>query len=790
MSFDTSQISYVSLRDIVAERTDGVVFWTGSGLSSEAGLPTWTELKCALLAALYEQIDQLDNVGSKERRRAADLIREEQNNWRAFERLKSQLGTTTWRSHIREVLRPSASADSPPIYDKLWRLRPHGILTLNLDRLTTKAYMDINPGPLLTEFSGNQVARYSYVLKRPYPFVCNLHGMVDDVDGWTLTQYELGERLADPGYQNFLRSCLSAKTIVFVGISADDIAVGGFVEQLSNLDIDVGEHYWFTPRRDLETSQWAEDRGVRLIRYDAPHDNHQELLEAFDDLTSFVPLDDVPDLDPLVPKGLIQKEAIPNPGELLALDAGTIREALNREASRILTSSSSSTQDTVEEYSSFLSLYDEVIYRAWYTSTDAGVSQLFGHSLHEEVARGAFGKVYRAIDSDGNDVAVKVLHEEMRRDPTLLQAFRRGVRSMEILGDRNVQGMVPYRQAFEIPAFVVMDWIDGPNLHEAVSSMLVSDWELILRISSEIADVVRRGHVLPERVLHRDIRPSNVMLSGFHSDPVDWEVVVLDFDLSWHRGAFEKSVTYGSTILGYLAPEQIQKSPGVSTRHAAVDSFGLGMVLFFMLSRRDPVPNQHLHADWDRTLLDEASNRKCNKWVSAPQRFARLVKAATLHSQSERWDMTQIQSELQRLQEAILDPQAPKSAELVAEEIAARCRFSEGYEWDANMLAAVKQQASEVEFEIRGDESSSRVVASIRWGKPGVQGKRHLGKWIEPSMKSAREILLRSGWQVEESSSRYAHIQVVASLEKHRALQDIVGTVDSLDSALDKLRFS
>ena len=366
----------------------------------------------------------------------------------------------------------------------------------------------------------------------------------------------------------------------------------------------------------------------------------------------------------------------------------------------------------------------------------------------------------------------------------LLQAFRRGVRSMEILGDRNVQGMVPYRQAFEIPAFVVMDWIDGPNLHEAVSSMLVSDWELILRISSEIADVVRRGHVLPERVLHRDIRPSNVMLSGFYSDPVDWEVVVLDFDLSWHRGAFEKSVTYGSTILGYLAPEQIQKSPGVSTRHAAVDSFGLGMVLFFMLSRRDPVPEQH------RTLLDEASKRKCNKWVSAPQRFARLVKAATLNSQSERWDMTQIQSELQRLQEAVLDPQAPKSAELVAEEIAARCRFSEGYEWDANMLAAVKQQASEVEFEIRGDESSSRVVASIGWGKPGVQGRRHLGKWIEPSMNSAREILLRSGWQIEESSSRYAHIQVVASLEKNRALQDIVGTVDSLDSALDQLRFS
>ena len=265
---------------------------------------------------------------------------------------------------------------------------------------------------------------------------------------------------------------------------------------------------------------------------------------------------------------------------------------------------------------------------------------------------------------------------------------------------------------------------------------------------------------------------------------------VLDFDLSWHRDAFEKSVTYGSTSLGYLAPEQIQELPDVSTRHAAVDSFGLGMVLFFLISGRDPVPDQHLHADWEDTLMRLADGRPCEAWVSAPKRFARLVLAATLHNQSERWDMTQIQAELQRLQEAVLVPKSPKSAELVAEEIAARCQFSEGYEWDANTLAAVKQHASEVRFEVRGDESSSRVVVSLGWGKPGVQGKRFLGKWIEPSMQSARAILSKSGWRIEYSRSTYAHINIVASLETQRALRHMAETVNTLDRALDRLRFS
>lgn len=149
---------------------------------------------------------------------------------------------------------------------------------------------------------------------------------------------------------------------------------------------------------------------------------------------------------------------------------------------------------------------------------------------------------------------------------------------MKILGDSGVEGMVPYRKAFEIPACVVMDWIDGPNLDNAVSSGQTQDWKLILRIGSDMADIVRRGHVLPERVLHRDIRPSNAMLRGFYSNPDKWDVVVLDFDLSWHRGALERSVIHGSAMLGYLAPEQIQTIPYVSTRHAAVDSFGMGMV--------------------------------------------------------------------------------------------------------------------------------------------------------------------------------------------------------------------
>ena len=545
MSFDTSQESYKELRNIIVERTGGIVFWTGSGLSAQAGLPTWVGLKKELLNALREKIEHSDDSESRgSDQRAALQIEREQNNWRAFEQLKRHLGRTTYRARIRKMLNPSSSMEPPPIYEKIWRLKPHGMLTLNIDRLATKAYHYTDASrTLITEFVGNQVADYAHVLKSPHPFLCNLHGLVDDQSSWIFTNSELNSLKADLGYQNFIRTCLSAKTIVFIGISADDVAVGGFLEDLASLEIDVGEHYWITHRRDQETIQWAERHGVRLISYQSLDGEHGELLEAMDDLVKFISVDDPADLGPIIPQGLDPTDqTLPSQEELLKLDAESIREALNREATRILDSSS---QDRNQTYMKFSKTYDEAIYRAWYTGSETGKTKLLGHTLNEEVASGSFGKVYRANDPDGNGVAVKILHQDMRRNEDLFLAFRRGVRSMKILGDNGVKGMVPYRKAFEIPAFVVMDWIDGPTLGNAVAAKQVEDWDLILRIGSAVADIVRQGHTLPERVLHRDIRPSNIMLRGFYSDPQYWEVVVLDFDLSWHRGALEKSVTHG-----------------------------------------------------------------------------------------------------------------------------------------------------------------------------------------------------------------------------------------------------
>ena len=364
----------------------------------------------------------------------------------------------------------------------------------------------------------------------------------------------------------------------------------------------------------------------------------------------------------------------------------------------------------------------------------------------EEVAHGAFGRVYRASAPDGRQVAIKVLHEEVRRDTTLLGSFRRGVRAMRFLRNRDVAGMVAYQEASEIPAFVVMDWVDGPTLSEALEARQIDDWDSTLKIGCQMTDVIRCAHEIPERVLHRDVRPSNIMLDGFYSRPDAWRVVVLDFDLSWHQGALEKSVIHGAPV-AYLSPEQIQATPGASTRHAAVDSFGVGMTLYFMIAGSDPLPAQHRHLDWGRTVLAAALDRDKTRWMSLPYRYARLIIKATEDSQARRWDMSQIKDELERLRAAFLDPTNVVSAELLAEEIAAGS--GRVYGWEDDLATAVMQLTSGLVVRITGDESARLVIVNLNWCSSGQEERKQVGKWMSPATGRCVKMLKASGWRIK-----------------------------------------
>lgn len=610
----------------------------------------------------------------------------------------------------------------------------------------------------------------------------NLHGTVEQTSEWVFTHSEIQDLLNNSQYVEFLKSLISTHTIMFVGASVDNIAVYRHFEALKEIGLnDIGPHFWITDRRDAETDRWAEERDIQVIRYNSSH-GHDELDELLDDLLTYIPEEKVapPVLPDITIKTDHEVEELPDPNHLIQEgDTEFIRRLLNNHAAEIL---SEGTDEAYERFEHFLEEYDEAINRAWYTSTASGRNYLLGHRLKEVKADGAFGRVYLAENPEGEEVALKVLHQYVRNESAMLQSFRRGVRSMRILAEHNVDGIVQYKKASEIPAFVTMDWIDGPNLREAIQSKRIREWIDIIYIAYRLATIIKTAHSLPKRVLHRDIRPANIMLSSFDIETT-WDVMVLDFDLSWHRGAQEESIQPGATSTGYLAPEQIQEDSQFSTRNAAVDSFGLGMTLFFMISGRDPVQSQHLHQDWIQTVRDEALNKPSSSWQSLPCRIARVVLNSTQNSQTKRWDLTQIHNELERLWQTVDSPHQLPPGDILAEELMARSEIGYEYTWDPDRQVLEYSPPTGFSIELFDNEVSQRIEMRIRWQHEGSKDVRRARKWINQAYENSKGILHSSGWKITNSRNDRSYVEI----DCFKKIRNIFDNFDKARSTLDRV---
>lgn len=753
-----------------------------------ANLPSWAKLRDDLCATVDKEAVHQDSPISEKNRTLSTLARQETDLWLAFDHLQRALQSTAFNSEIRRLLSPARTVSIPANYLAIWKLGFQGVINLNIDGLVTRAFSEVYQGKIRpVELSGRRASGYSEaVLNGGSPFILNLHGIVDDEESWVFTSKSLEGLFATNAAVAMIETLAQTRAVVFLGVSADDIAAGGYLERLRAKGVGFGNHFWFTPRNDQATLAWANSAGVRVIHYNASGADHSELHEALKLLTKSSSFDEPS--PPIVPLVTQEIEAIQPPEVLEKKTHEEIRTALSSEAARILGSSS---PDRLQRYSQFQEAYADAIHTAWAVNTSPKNQQLFGYQIQSQAAKGAFGRVFSAISPDGKHVAIKVLHADLRDDDRMLDSFRRGVRSMKLLYEANVQGMVPYLNAWEIPACTVMDWIDGPNLEDAVSHKNIDSWERILEVACEVARIIRDAHLHPQRVLHRDIRPANIMLRDFDLHPEKIDVVVLDFDLSWHRDAAGQSIDWSQSVSGFTAPELANADKHRTTRSALVDSFGLGMTLYFMASRRKPIFLQQKHDDWLSVLREQVVSRKCSRWNSIPVRFARLIAWATRNTQTERWDMTRILGELQRLKKCIDMPSSIDSAELLAEELACRCgQIAESYEWSVDRREATAiLPTSHAQVVLFGNEDEQRVELRINWTSLGLNSGKNVSKFVKQAYDGSYAKLKSAGWRILSNKLDVEDAGIEASIATQFLKGKVESVAQTVNAVIELFRF-
>jgi len=150
---------------------------------------------------------------------------------------------------------------------------------------------------------------------------------------------------------------------------------------------------------------------------------------------------------------------------------------------------------------------------------------LFGkYVLQERLGRGGMAEVWKAFDPRlQRYVAIKFLQAALRSDPTFVARFVREAQAVASLRHPNIVQIydfeMPAQESEDVPAYMVMDYIEGPTLADYLrdtssAHKFLSATEMVSLFLS-ISDAIDYAH--QRGLLHRDIKPANILLDQRHT---------------------------------------------------------------------------------------------------------------------------------------------------------------------------------------------------------------------------------------------------------------------------------
>jgi hypothetical protein len=233
------------------------------------------------------------------------------------------------------------------------------------------------------------------------------------------------------------------------------------------------------------------------------------------------------------------------------------------------------------------------------------------YRILRRMGAGATGVIYEAVRiSDGQPVAIKLLRVAAAHDAVASDRLRREAEALGLSWHPNVVEVIDHGYLPDGTAYLVMELLPGESLASRLRSRGRLTPRELLPIALQMCDALAAVHAAG--VIHRDVKPSNVLLAVDRDDPAGPErVKLLDFGIARVEWEETRITNTGGPLgtPGYMSPEQEMGEGEIDGRS---DLFSLGAVMFECLVGEPPPPRNPsglLRMDGSPVRLDSGTHK-------------------------------------------------------------------------------------------------------------------------------------------------------------------------------------